>query len=46
MMLKKYQDNMEFLDVIYLDGERMDVKEKKEVVDQQMLIWKPFYMTK
>lgn len=46
MMSKKYQDNMEFLDVTYLGGERTDVNEKKEVVDQQMLKWKAFYMTK
>ena len=46
MMLRKYQDNMEFLDVICFAGERMDANEKKEVVDQQTHRWKAFYMTK
>ena len=46
MMLKKFQNNMESLDVIYLGGERMGVKERKEGVDQPIFKWSPSCMTK
>ena len=46
MMLKKFQNNMEFPDAIYLGGERMGVKERKEGVDQLIFKWSPSSMTK
>lgn len=44
MMLNKFQESMEFLGEICLDGGRMAAKEKKEEGDQQIFKWKEFCM--
>lgn len=46
MMWNKFQNSLEYLGVIYYGGEKMDVKENKEEVDQLIMKWNAFCMKK